>query len=419
MNILSLALASLFNRKFTVLLTIVAIALSVALLLGVERIRNGAQQGFSNTISGTDLIVGARTGQIQLLMYSVFRLGNATNNITWESYQDIIDDPAVAWSVPLSLGDSHRGYAVLGTSPEYFEHFRYGRKQQLTFASGRQNADLFDAGIGADVAAKLGYEVGTEIIVAHGTGVTSFAEHKDKPFVVSGVLARTGTPVDRTVHVSQEAIEAIHLGWQTGTLTSQNQVTAEQARQMELLPKNITAFLIGVKSKLAIFKLQRQVNQYREEPLLAILPGVALQELWRMLGVAERALFAVSVCVVITGLIGMLSVILASLNERRREMAILRSCGARPIHVFSLLVGESLLVTLAGIAAGLAILYAALTMVQPMIEDRFGLFLSISPPTLSEWGLLGAILAAALLIAVVPALLAYRNSLADGLTLRV
>lgn len=419
MKILSLAIASLLNRKFTVLLTIVAIALSVALLVGVERIRSGAQSGFNNTISGTDLIVGARTGQIQLLMYSVFRLGNATNNITWESYEDIIEDPVVDWSVPMSLGDSHRGYAVLGTSKEYFEHLRYGRKQALTMSDGKVYDDLFDAVVGSEVAAKLDYQVGSEIIVAHGTGSTSFAEHKDKPFTVSGVLARTGTPVDRTVHVSLEAIEAIHIGWQTGSLNAQDQVSADEARKLELQAENITAFLVGVKSKLGIFKLQRKVNQYTEEPLLAILPGVALQELWRLLGVAEKALFAISVCVVFTGLIGMLSVILASLNERRREMAILRSCGARPIHVFSLLIGEAFLVTLCGIATGLALLYAVLTLVRPTIEERFGLFLSIAPPNIGELGLLLAILVAALIVAVLPALMAYRNSLADGLTLRV
>ena len=419
MKIFPLAFASLLNRKFTVILTIIAIALSVALLVGVERIRSGAQTGFNNTISGTDLIVGARTGQIQLLMYSVFRLGNATNNITWESYEDIVDDPVVGWSVPMSLGDSHRGYAVLGTSKEYFEHFRYGRKQALTMREGKVYDDLFDAVVGSEVAAKLNYQVGSEIIVAHGTGSTSFSEHKDKPFVVSGVLERTGTPVDRTVHVSLEAIEAIHIGWQTGSLNAQDQVSADEARKLELQAENITAFLVGVKSKLGIFKLQRKVNQYTEEPLLAILPGVALQELWRLLGVAEKALFAISVCVVITGLIGMLSVILASLNERRREMAILRSCGARPIHVFSLLIGEAFLVTLCGIATGLALLYAVMALVRPTIEERFGLYLSIAPPNIGELGLLLAIIVAALIVAVLPALMAYRNSLADGLTLRV
>ncbi len=418
MNVLSLAFASLANRKFTVLLTVAAIALSVALLIGVERLRDGARNGFSNTISGTDLIIGARTGQLQLLMYSVFRMGNATNNITWQSYQEIAADPQVEWTVPLSLGDSHRGYSVLGTSAEYFERYRYGRKQPLAFADGAQFDDLFDAVVGAEVAEKLGYEVGSEIVIAHGLG-TSFAEHDDKPFVVAGILARTGTPVDRTVHVSLEAIEAIHVGWESGARDPGMNVTKDQAREMEFRPSSVTAFLVGVKSRLGIFKLQRAVNEYRAEPLLAIVPGVALQDLWRMLGVVEKALFAISVCVVITGLIGMLSAILTSLNERRREMAILRSCGARPWHVFALLIGEAFIVTLGGILLGLIILFGALIALRPWIEERFGLYMSLAAPGASEWMLMLIVLGAAILIAVIPALLAYRNSLADGLTLRV
>jgi putative ABC transport system permease protein len=119
-----LALRSLGNRRLTAILTILSIGLSVALLLGVEKVRSGARESFANTISGTDLIVGARGGGVQLLLYSVFRIGNASNNITWKSFQDVAARPEVAWIVPLSLGDSHRGFRVLGTTRDYFERYR-------------------------------------------------------------------------------------------------------------------------------------------------------------------------------------------------------------------------------------------------------------------------------------------------------
>jgi len=418
MKILALTFPSLLNRKFTVMLTVLAIALSVALLLGVEKIRTSAKASFSSTISGTDLIIGARTGPVQLLLYSVFRIGSATNNITWESYEDIVSDKAVKWSVPMSLGDSHRGYAVLGTTDAYFEHYRFGRKQPLSFADGKPFNDLFEAVVGSEVAEALGYSVGSEIVVAHGTGSVSFANHKDKPFTVSGVLERTGTPVDRTVHVSLNAIEAIHIGWESGAPRGAK-VSADDARKMELHPEAITAFLVGVKSKLAIFKLQRKVNEYREEPLLAVLPGVALQELWSLVGVAEKALVAVSICVVLIGLVGMLTAILTSLNERRREIAILRSCGARPGHVFGLFMSEAIIVTVAGILLGVALLYIVLLVAQPVIESKFGLYVGITGLTAYDVTLLGVVLAAAIVIGAVPAILAYKRSLADGLTLRI
>ena len=155
-----LALQSLRNRALTASLTVLAIAFSVMLLLGVEKVRTGARQSFADTISGTDLIVGARSGSIQLLLYSVFRIGNATNNVTWKSYEDIAKRPEVAWIVPLSLGDSHHGFRVLGTTADYFQRYKYRHGQSLTFASGGPFKDLFDAVIGADVATALGYKVG-------------------------------------------------------------------------------------------------------------------------------------------------------------------------------------------------------------------------------------------------------------------
>jgi len=178
----------------------------------VGKVRAGARQSFADTISGTDPIVGARSGSIQLLLYAVFRIGNATNNITWLSFQDVAARPEIAWAVPLSLGDSHRGFR---TTADYFTHYKYRQAHGLVLAAGRPFSDLFGAVIGAEVASALGYKIGDAIIISHGLGVVSFVEHEDKPFRVRGILEKD-TPVDRTVHVSLEAIEAIHVDWQSG-----------------------------------------------------------------------------------------------------------------------------------------------------------------------------------------------------------
>ncbi len=172
--------------------------------------------------------------------------------------------------------------------------------------------------LGAEVANALGYQLDDSIVLAHGVARVSLVQHDDKPFRVVGVLQRTGTPVDRTLHISLEGMEALHVDWQNGMpARGAARIDAEQARQLDLQPQQITAFLLGLNSKIATFTLQREINQYRGEPLLAILPGVALQELWSLMGTAEKALFVVSLFVVLTGLIGMLTAILTSLNERR------------------------------------------------------------------------------------------------------
>ncbi len=420
MHLLRIALASLANRRFTALLTVFAIALSVCLLLAVERVRTEARASFASTISGTDLIVGARSGSVNLLLYSVFRIGNATNNLRWDSDEPLSKHPQVKWAIPLSLGDSHRGYRVLGTDTGYFEHYRYGRGQPLQLAQGKPFADLFEVVLGAEVAEALKYKLGEQIVLAHGVATVSLTQHDDKPFRVVGILARTGTPVDRTLHISLAGMEALHVDWQNGMPARGNaKVSAEQARDMHLQPKAITAVLLGLKSKVATFAVQRQVNEYRGEPLLAILPGVALQELWSLMGTAEKALFVVSLFVVLTGLIGMLTAILTSLNERRREMAILRSVGARPWHIAGLLVLEALTLALAGAALGLALLYGGIAASQGWVQAQYGLYLPLALPSAYEWSLLGAILGAALLMGAVPAWRAYRQSLADGLSIRL
>jgi len=410
---------SLWNRRYTALLTLLSIALSVTLLLGVERVRTEARSSFANTISGTDLVVGARSGPTQLLLYSVFRIGNATNNISWQSYQEIAHRPEVAWTVPFSLGDSHKGFRVLGTTEDYFAHYRYGDKRSLMFARGKPFSDLYDAVIGAEVAKKLHYNVGQKIVLAHGAGEVSFVKHADKPFRIVGILAPTGTPVDRTVHVSLQAIEAMHVDFQSGAPQPGQHISAEQARQMDLSPHEITAFLVGLHSRIAAFRLQRYINEYPDEPLLAILPGIALSQLWDMIGTGESALLAVSAMVVLVGLTGMLTVLLASLNERRRELAILRSVGARPWQLFLLLMSEAGSLATAGAATGITLLYSVLLIARPYIESRFGLHLGISGLTTHEWLLLGIVLGAALLIGAIPAWRAYRYSLADGMSIRI
>ena len=415
--ILRIAFASLIARALTAGMTILAIALSVALFLGVEKVRTGAKASFADTMSGTDLIVGARSGSVQLLLYSVFRIGSATNNLTWESYQDIAERPEVDWIVPISLGDSHRQFRVMGTTPAFFERYKYRSGQSLFVRHGAIMDDLFDTVIGADVATTLGYNIGDPIVVAHG--IASFTEHENQPFRISGILEKTGTPVDRTVIVGLEAIEAIHVDWQSGAQIPGQSTPADVLRQMELAPQAITAALIGVKSRLQVFSLQRSINEYPQEPLLAILPGVALQELWQIVGIAETALIGVSAMVVVTALIGMMATIFSSLNERRREMAIFRAMGARPRVILSLLVLEAVVMATLGALLGLILLYVGLVIGQPLIDSTFGLWLPVEPPTMRElWVLLGVVAAGAI-VSMVPALRAYRMSLADGMMVRI
>lgn len=412
--LLHLALASAWNRRLSLGLSLLAVMLAASLLLSVERIRQAARDNFAQSLSGTDLVVGARTSPVQLVLYSVFRLGEATNNLSWESYEQIARDPSIAWSVPISLGDSHRGYPVLGTTPAYFEHYRHGDKQALRLVDGVVFEGVFDAVLGAEVAQRLGYRVGDRITLSHGDGGLPGMEHDDKPFTVTGILAPTGTPVDRTVHVGLAAIEAIHLDWIGGAPVPGFNIAAEVVQKFDLTPKSITAFLVGLHQRAEVFRVQRRINAFAEEPLLAVMPGVALDQLWQTVGVVEKALQLLSWLVLAVGLAGLMATLLAGLNERRREMAILRSLGAGPRHVLALLMLESGVVSLLGCLAGLALV----TLIAAFAGDAllaFGLARLPLAVNVVEIQLLAAVLVCGLLVGLVPAWRAYRLSLADGL----
>ena len=373
LEVLRLSKKSLFNRKVTTGLTVFTISLSIVLLLGIERIRNGTRASFENTVSQVDLIIGARSGPIHLLLYSVFRIGDATNNVSFESYKKFSEHEDVQWSIPISLGDSHKGYKVVGTNTNFFKHYRFAGSQELTFSSGTMFSNLFDVVLGADVAKNLRYNIGDDITLSHGTSKAAFQDHKDHPFVVVGILDKTGTPVDSSVHVSLEAIEALHIDWKGGAPPRPGEETSQrELLKMSLQPHAVTAFFVKLKSKIGIFRLQREVNEFEEEAMSAILPGVSLQQLWRTLGMAEKALRVVSFFVFAVSLVSMLLALLTILNERRREMAILRSVGARPSFIFTLMIFESGLLALLGIVFGIFSLYIALIIAQPVLQQNIG-----------------------------------------------
>jgi len=418
-HLLPLALKSAWNRRYTLGLTLIAIALSVTLLLGIERVRQDARDSFAQAVSGTDLVVGARSSPLQLLLYAVFRIGEASNNMGWDSVQALAAHPAVAWTIPLSLGDSHQSFPVLGTTPAYFEHFRFGDKQPLKLAQGKPFVGLFDVVLGAEVAERLGYSLGDKIALTHGMEAGAGADHADKPFSVVGILARTGTPVDRTLHIGLEALEAIHLDWQGGAPIPGFAIPPELVKKFNLTPKSVTAVLVGLKTRAGVFAMQRYVANYRDEPLMAVLPGVALSQLWEMMAIAERALLAISALVVVVSFAGLVAVVLAGLGERRRELAILRANGARPRDLFTLLALEGGAVTLAGALVGLLLLTLLTAALGPWLEAQYGLLLKLTLPSVEELRLLGWVILVGTLASLLPGYRAYRLSLSDGLTPRV
>jgi len=419
MNWIHLALKSLWNRRVTALLTLLMVSVSVCLLLSVDRIRTDTRSSFANTLSGTDLLIGSRTGSLNLLLYSVFRIGNATNNISWQSYQELKNHKDVKWTIPISLGDSHKGYRVVGTNESYLQHYQYGRQHGLELQQGVWFADVFEVVLGAEVARQLNYQLGDAVVIAHGTGSTSFEQHDDRPFKVIGILAATGTPVDKSLHIPLEGITALHVDWQSGVKRQGKTTSVDDTLSLDLTPDSITAFLVGMNSRLKAFGFQRQVNEFRKEPLMAVIPGAALQELWQLIGIAENALMAVSVMVIVTGLIGMVTVIISSLNERRREIAIFRALGAKRNTLLGLLMVESGFYGLAGLVTGYGLHVLLMGIANSHVQNRYGIELTIGWPNESMMVILSSFLVTTVILGLLPGYRAYRQSLSDGLSANV
>ncbi|MGJ8674518.1 MAG: ABC transporter permease [Pseudoalteromonas sp.] len=478
--IFRVAKQSLLHRKVSVMLTFLALLVSVSLLLSIEHIRKEAKSSFYRTVSGVDLIVGARTGQINLLLSSVFRVGANANSVSSESYQSIVADPQVEWSIPLSLGDSHKGFAVIGTTNAYFEHYRYGDKRQLSFQAGRRFissgesdssidsasndsengaakmsavSQHFDVVLGADVARQLNYKVGDEIIISHGVGKVSFSHHDDHPFTIVGILQFTGTPVDQGVHVGLNAIESIHTQGNpslskstmsraslkkpqeaehadvehehehehenehsdkaapqpahTPLETSTNQDSNKHALAQ---PTQVSAFMLGLKSRIAVLQIQRQINQSKLEPLSAIIPGVALGELWRLVGAVENVLRIISAAVLVASLLGLSTMLLASLRERRAEISVFRVMGAKPSFVFWLLQLEALSIALGASVFAVLLVTGVILLSNNWLLAEYGLSLSANILSVHTLSMIGVVLIATFVIALIPSIGAYRNA---------
>ena len=414
MTLLRLAFQSLRSRALTTGLTVFSIALSIMLLAGVDTLRNGARAGFAGTVSHTDLVVGARGGDLPLLLSTIFHVGNASNNISWETYQHFAHHPAVEWTIPISMGDSFHGYRVIATDENLYAHYHYRGGHALAFASGEAPHAYLDAALGAEVAKHLHLGTGSKLTLSHGIQEHSILNHDNVAFTVTGVLQRTATPIDDAVYVTLLGEEAMHFGWTDGTPPAIGEAVPK-LDPSQLKVDQITSFLLGSKSRISTLYLQREINTYKPEPLTAIIPAYTLQELWTLLDYADTALSLVSAAVLIVGLLAMVASLYTALNERRREIAILRAVGLHTRQIFVLFISEAALIALAGTLLGLGALYTVLFVLRTKIETLTGLPLMIGGLSQRvELYAIGTVICAAMLGAI-PAWRAYRNSLIDGL----
>lgn len=404
MNLIKLALQSLMSRKTVFILSLVSVALSVSLVLTLQNIKSASEEGFTQTISQVDLLVGARGGQLQLLLYSVFNMGNATNNVSYESYLKWKSHPQVAWTIPYSLGDSYRGFRVVGTDQNFFKHYRYKGDQSLVMAQGDAFTNNLEVVVGAAASKELRVQVGDSAVITHGvTKGAGVVHHDDKPFKIVGILKPTGTALDQSVYISLESMELIH-----------------QPDLKGVIPiSSITSFFVRTQNRIETLRLQREINESTDEPLMAVIPGVALSELWRNLSYFERALQIMVYLVALFGLVTLVLLVFLTLDSRRKEMAVFRSLGAGPLTLSSLLLIEVFILSFLGSVLGLILTRLGSLAMNPFLQNQIGLHLDIGMLSLYEVLVVAIVIVVSSLACLLPAWKMQSQTLKDGLAPRL
>lgn len=407
---MSLVLASMRMRWVPVALLTLSLVASVFLLLASDRIKTATQSAFNRSVNGVDLIVGTRTGQIETVLYSVFNLGQPIANLDAQRIEQLRADEQIDWVVPIALGDSYGPYRVVATTDEYFMRLRDVNNQALVFDQGQAFASARHVVLGAQVAAQMDNPMGRRLQLAHGSGGLAKA-HDDIDFEVVGVLAPTGTPIDQTLMVSLEAYVLLHIGWRNG----QRIISLDRFADSELPPiDSVTAAFVGLKNPLSLFQTARRIND--SEVMGAVVPGIALAQLWQIVDQIEAAFALLGQLIVGLSLLGILAVSLTALDARRQEFSILRACGASPWQLARLILTEAVAISLAAGLIALALVNLASWLLSRWLILEYSITPELSFVQPVEWLYILVVVASSALVALIPALMVYRRSLQQGLS---
>ena len=411
-NLFSLVFYSLISRKVSVFLTIICISLSIILFSSIDNFRKSAKKTFFSNAKSGDLIISSRSGEIEALLYLIFQIGTPTNNIRWKSFIDIKNHPDVRWAIPISLGDSHKQYRVLGTSSDYFKKIQIKNKK-IEFYKGDYFKDIFDVVIGYDVAKTLNYKINDKIIVAHGISSQDF--HDEFPFRINGILKKSGSNTDKLIFVSLEALEAIHKDWQGGFKLPKFKSKLKSFNESDLVPKEITGAIIKLNSKIKIFQFKRDLFKYKNEPIQAIIPGLALTKLWQMVSFVEQILLLICYFVVFVTLLGMAALIYTNVNQRSKEISLLRVVGASPKAIFSILVLEGIIISLTSILISILFMLLLINILNPILDTEFGIYLDNNILSNYNINFYCSVVLISILVGLIPAFNGYKKSLSSGI----
>jgi len=399
MNLVQLAWSYLRARPLGTLLNVLLLALGVGTIGFVLIVDGQIGERLNRDAKGIDLVVGAKGSPIQLILTGIFHLDAPTGNIPLKSAEELAKNPLIRHVIPLSLGDSFRGFRIVGTTPDYLGLY------DGTFASGQIWTDRMQAVLGASVAAKAGLGVGGRFVGSHGLAEGG-AVHADSVYTVVGVLNPTGTVLDRLVLVNTESVWFVHEG----------KITDPEELKVIAGEREVTVLLVQYATPLAAVSLPRMIN--KETNMQAASPAYETARLFRMIGVGADVIRAFGGVVLATAALSLFIALYHALNERAYDIAVLRTLGARPLSIATMLLLEALMLALIGGILGLVLAHGLVAILAWWMAQQDSLSITAWTASPTELWLLMPALIAAMLAALLPCWRAARSNISATLARR-
>ena len=397
MSLLHIVFKSLRQHALSTTITSLSIALAVGLLMAVWAVKDQARATFTQIDGGFDAVLGARSSKLQLVLNAVFHLEASPANVSKADFEQIQKHPSVELAVPIAMGDNYRGFRIVGTSLEMFTRAEYlpGKKLQVR-APGR----LFDptrreAVVGSFAARKLGLKYGSHFHPYHGLNFAEEHEHDDE-YVVVGILEPSNTPADRVIWVPLEGVQNMS-GHSAETST------------------DISAALVKLRSVMAGPALEQSYNRKGNALTFAWPIGATMAELFAKISWFDKVLALVAALVALVACGSVMASIYNSMNERRRQLALMRALGARRTTVAWSVLLESIAIAAIGCVIGFAFYFGIMQLAGAVIQAQTGVVLEpLAWNPILLWAPVGMLLLSAL-AGIVPALKAYQTDVAASL----
>ncbi len=416
MNILHLSLKNILNKPLTLVLNLVLFSLGVGLISLLLLVNVQLEDKFQKNFAGIDLVIGAKGSPLQLILSSLYHLDSPTGNMPISESKAFLNPkhPIFKKVVPLSLGDSHRGYRIVGTNVSFVDLY------EAKLIEGKMFEENMEVVVGATVAENLKIKTGDQFQSSHGLVEDENLVHEDaKPFLVKGILGKTGSVIDQLIITKTQSVWAVHEDHDHADETEEEHAAhldhdheyAEEEKPLAAYEdQSITSLLVQFRGRnIQALNMARNINENTN--FQAATPAIEINRLYTLLGVGEEALKALAMLIIFVSGLSIFISLFSSLRERKYELAVMRTLGARPGFLFQLIIFEGIVIAVLGFLCGIALSHGSMIILADFLEKSYRYDFSASLFLMEEIYLFGGSLIIGIIAAIIPAFQASKTDI--------